>query len=164
MLVLNLKNYYYTIKAITMKKILIIAAIFSLSFSAFAQEPDRREMPSPENRAERMTARMTEELGLTEEQQKEVYRIHLKNAKQRQTEMDQRKAELEAKKAEMKANQELHEKEIAALLSPEQKNKWAELKAERTERSNGYRQNGSERDRKGESFRGGRSGPKRTLK
>jgi protein CpxP len=106
-----------------MKKLLMIAVIFTLSFSVFAQRGQQREMPNPEQRAEKMTTRMAEQLELTEDQKQEVYKIHLENAQKRQVEMEERRAEMEVRRAEMKS-------QIETILTPEQKEKWEEVRNE----------------------------------
>ena len=126
-----------------MKKLLMIAIIFSLSFSAFAQKGQQREMSTPEQRADRMTTRMTEQLDLTEVQKKEIYNINLQNAQNRQVEMEARRAEMEARRAEMKTR-------IEAILTPEQKEKWEEVRNEN-------RRSMEDRSKKG---RGGSDGNK----
>jgi periplasmic protein CpxP/Spy len=113
-----------------MKKLLMIAAILTLSFTAFAQRGQQREMSTPEQRAERMTTRMAEQLELTEEQKEEIYKINLENAQKRQVEMEARRAEMEARRAEMKSQIESQKVQIEAVLTPEQKEKWEEVRTE----------------------------------
>lgn len=126
-----------------MKKLLMIAIIFSLSFTAFAQRGQQREMSTPEQKAERMTNRMAEQVDLSEEQKKEIYNINLQNAQNRQVEMEARRAEMEAKRAEMKS-------QIEAVLTPDQKEKWEEVRNENHRRMD-------DRSKKG---RGGSDGNK----
>lgn len=106
-----------------MKKLLIIAIIFSLSLSAFAQRGQNREKSTPEQRAEKMTGRMAEQLDLNEEQKKEIYKINLQNAQKRQEEM-------EARREAMKSLNESQKEQIGAVLTPEQKEKWEEIRSE----------------------------------
>lgn len=106
-----------------MKKLLMIAILFSLSLSAFAQRGQNREMSTPEQRAEKMTNRMGEQLDLNEEQKKEIYKINLQNAQKRQEEM-------EARREAMKSLNESQKEQIGAVLTPEQKEKWEEIRSE----------------------------------
>lgn len=106
-----------------MKKLLLIAMLFSIGFAAMAQKGGQRGSATPEERAERVTNKMAEELSLSEDQKKKVYQINLDHAKKRQ-------AEMEARRAAMEADMKAQNQEIEALLSEEQKAKWAEMKAE----------------------------------
>ncbi|MCF1753138.1 DUF4890 domain-containing protein [Mariniradius sediminis] len=106
-----------------MKKLLLIAVLFSIGFAAMAQKGGQRGSSTPEERAERITNKMVEELALSEEQKKKIYQINLDHAKKRQ-------AEMEARRAAMEADIKAQNQEIEALLSEEQKTKWSEMKAE----------------------------------
>ncbi|MFD2201693.1 DUF4890 domain-containing protein [Shivajiella indica] len=113
-----------------MKKLLMIAIIFSLSLAAFGQREQQKEKPTPEQRAERMTDRMAEQLELTEVQKQEIYAINLQNAQKRQAEMEARRIEMEARREAMKSQMESQRAQIDAVLTPEQKEKWEEIRAE----------------------------------
>jgi periplasmic protein CpxP/Spy len=142
-----------------MKKLIMIAIIFSLSFTAFGQRGQQREMSTPEQRAERMTNRMAEQLDLTEEQKQEIYNINLQNAQKRQVEMEERKAEMESRRAEMKSQNESQKQQIEAILTPEQKEKWDEVRSENQKRmeDRGKRGRGGSDGNKGRYGRGGYS-------
>lgn len=129
-----------------MKKLLLIAMLFSIGFAAVAQKGGQRGSATPEERAERITNKMAEELSLSEDQKKRVYQINLDHAKKRQ-------AEMEARRAAMEADMKAQNQEIEALLSEEQKAKWAEMKAEGKKR---MEEEG--RGRRGGPGRGHRSG------
>ena len=100
-----------------------------VSLGAAAQQ-EKRTMPSPEDRAQKMTDRMAEKLSLTEAQKKEIYAINLENANKRQAEMEAQKAERQAKQAEMKAQEE----KIQKVLTEEQRKQWEEIKLEAKDR------------------------------
>ena len=74
----------------------------------------RREgkCPTPTEMAEKRTARMTEALSLTPEQQEQVKQLNAEHAKR-----------MEARRAEMKAEQE----QLRTILTPEQYAKWEEM-------------------------------------
>ncbi|SMD42596.1 protein of unknown function [Aquiflexum balticum DSM 16537] len=139
-----------------MKKLIMIAAIFMMTYAgAFAQRGQQKEMQSPEQRAEKMTAKMTEELGLSEDQKQKIYQINLENAKKRQEQRESMQAEREAKRAEMQAQAKAQNDQIEAILTPEQKTKWEEVKKEnRKEIREGSRGGKGHRGGKGSS--GGR--------
>lgn len=108
-----------------MKKALLVLAVSLLaSFSVEAQRTERapREF-SPEKWAERITNRMSEALSLTEEQQKDVYALHLERMTERAEAM---KAQMERMKKEQKETRE----KLEAILTPEQKAKWEESQSE----------------------------------
>ncbi|WP_268033115.1 Spy/CpxP family protein refolding chaperone [Algoriphagus sp. PAP.12] len=122
-----------------MKKWMVTAALLVfVGMGAFAQDMKTKEKPDPETRAKMMTDRMAEKLELNEEQKAKILAINLEYAKKREAEMEAKKAEMEAKKAEMEARKaemdarraEMKEQDskIAEILTPEQKEKWVELK------------------------------------
>lgn len=107
----------------------IIAIVFGIlvSATAFAQEKPQRSRMTPEERAERISARLTEELALTEEQAEEVKNIHLKYAKQAE-------AEREARMQAMKEQHAAMENELKGVLNEDQYQKLEEKKTERKSR------------------------------
>lgn len=115
-----------------MKKWMVTAALLVfVGMGAFAQDMKTKERPDPETRAKMMTDRMAEKLELNEEQKAKILAINLEYAKKREAEMEAKKAEMEARKAEMDARRaEMKEQDskIAEVLTPEQKEKWVELK------------------------------------
>lgn len=137
-----------------MKKILLITALFSLSFGVFAQRGAQREFPNPEERAERMTNRMAENLELSKEQKKKVYEINLENAQKRQTEMEARRAEMENRREARTEELRKQNEKIEAVLTPEQKEKWNELKESSKRRGPMMRERGE--GQRGSEIRKGR--------
>jgi Spy/CpxP family protein refolding chaperone len=143
-----------------MKRTLLVAAIFSLTiFGVFAQRGQQKTMLNPEERAEKMTAKMTEQLELSEDQKKQIYQINLDNATKRQAEMEARKEEMRAKRAAMVEKNKSQQAQIEAILTPEQKTKWVELKDENRERRNTIRDGRQNPDR--EKFQQRRKRPSR---
>jgi Spy/CpxP family protein refolding chaperone len=142
-----------------MKKLLIIAAIFTMTFAgAFAQRGQggprggqQKESMTPEQRAERMTNKMTEELGLSEDQKQKIYQINLENAEKRQVQREAMVEERKAKREEMQAQTKAQNEQIEAILTPEQKTKWEEVKKEN-------RKEIREGSRGGRGHRGGKGG------
>jgi Spy/CpxP family protein refolding chaperone len=116
-------------------------------------------MSTPEQRAERMTNRMAEQLDLTEEQKQEIYNLNLQNAQKRQVEMEERKAEMESRREAMKSQNESQKQQIEALLTPEQKEKWEEVRSENHKRmeDRGKKGRGGSDGNKGRYGRGGYS-------
>ena len=136
-----------------MKKLLLIAMLSSIGFAAMAQKGGQRGSSTPEERAERMTNRMAEELSLSDDQKQKIYQINLDHAKKRQAEMDERREEMKAKRAEMEADMKAQNQQIEALLTDEQKTKWAEVKAEGKKRME--EEGRGRRDGPGSGHRGG---------
>lgn len=140
-----------------MKKLLMIAAIFTMTFAgAYAQRSQGaskggqdKESMTPEQRAEKMTARMTEELGLSEDQKQKIYQINLENAQKRQVQREEMQEDQKAKRAEMQAQNQVQNAQIEAVLTPDQKTKWEEVKKEN-------RKEIQERSGSGRGHRGGR--------
>jgi hypothetical protein len=130
-----------------MKKIITIIVLF-IGLNAIAQRGERKEI-DPEEFAQKNTERLTEELGLNEEQQAKVYDINLKNAQERKAKMEERKngerkkpteEEREARKAEMEAQLSAHKEEMKSILNKEQFQKWEIILEEMKERrGNGER-------------------------
>lgn len=123
-----------------MKQWMIGAVVLTMmSLGVAAQE--QRKMPSPEERATRMTERMASELKLSEEQKQKVLAINLEHAKKRTAEMEKQRAEMESRKAEMK----VQEDKISEVLTEEQRKQWEEIKMDR---QSGRRPGGMIEDRR----------------
>ena len=108
-----------------MKKWILGAAVLtSLSFGLSAQQHKAFRQLSPVERAQKMTERMTEELKLNKEQEKQVSQLVLENASRREEILKSRKAEFEAQRAYRKEQ----EQKIASILTEEQKQIWEQRK------------------------------------
>ena len=107
-----------------MKKLMIIAALASMTVAAQAQEKDRK---TPQERAKLRTEHMTKELELSPEQQAKVEAINLKYADRVEAVRAEREAERTAKRdaaeamgcAEATVSYHVHEarKRLKTLLS-----------------------------------------------
>lgn len=133
-----------------MKKLILVAALVCMAtLGAFAQQQRRGETATPEERAQRQTERMAEQLQLSETQKAQILAINLEHAKKRQAEMEARKAEMDAKREEMKAMREemkAQDEQIKEILTEEQRAKWEELKEAQMDRR-GRRPGGEIRER-----------------
>jgi periplasmic protein CpxP/Spy len=108
-----------------MKKWMLGAAVLtSLSFGLSAQQHKSFRQLSPVERAQKMTERMTEELKLNKEQEKQVSQLALENASRQEELLKSRKAEFEAQRAYRKEQ----EQKIASILTEEQKQIWEQRK------------------------------------
>ena len=126
-----------------MKKLILVIAL-TLSSLTFAQNRKGQEM-SPEQQAEIQTKRMTLDLDLNSNQQKEVKSIFLEQAKKREAlraEMKAKRESGEKASADERYNKEneILEDQIALkakmkkVLSPEQMVKWEAKQEERKEK------------------------------
>lgn len=110
-----------------MKKLMIIAALASMTLAAQAQEKDKK---TPQERAKMRTEHMAKELGLSPEQQAKVEAINLKYADQVEAVRSEREAERTAKREAAKAMHDAHDAEMKAVLTAEQYTKWVAKKQE----------------------------------
>lgn len=104
----------------------IIALLFLVTISAGAFAQDRRgggEKMSPEKRAEMQTKRMTEQLGLNDDQQKKVLALNIERTKKSQ-EMGQAEA------SQRKEIREAYVKELNTILTAEQQEKLKNAQSE----------------------------------
>lgn len=100
-------------------KMMILALPMLCINVAFAQEengPEGEPNMTPEQIAEKKTARMKEELSLTADQEKQIYDINLAHA----TQMKQYREEMRILKEKTKAEKESTRTKIKAVLTPEQ--------------------------------------------
>lgn len=139
--------------------VLVTLLISGIAFSAIAQEHGPRTSKNAEEIAKMRTDRLTEQLTLTEDQQKAVYALSLENAKKmqaayeeraaRSTEMrNARVAKMEERRAEMKASQE----RLNEILTEEQREVLKQQQADRAEKMKTMRD-----ARKDGKFKGDRS-------
>jgi Spy/CpxP family protein refolding chaperone len=100
-----------------MKKLIMICALVVAALVHLqAQGQGDREI-NPEKIAEKMTQRMDEKLDLTEAQEKQINALFLEQA-------NNRKETQKERGEKMKAAREAHKQKLAAILTPEQKEKW----------------------------------------
>jgi periplasmic protein CpxP/Spy len=103
------------------KLILILFTVVITSINMMAQEPQIANGPkrTPEERASKMTERMTKELVLTADQQAKMKAIILKREQEREARMKEEKLRMEKLEADIKA-----------ILTPEQFQKFEQKKSE----------------------------------
>ncbi|WP_329805745.1 hypothetical protein [Flavobacterium facile] len=120
------------------KKLVVVMALV-LSFGVSAQ--DRREKmknATPEERVAMRTEKMSEKLGLDENQKKKVKEILTAQQKDNKTTREEIKAEREKARVQMKANMKKQHEELKAKLKPilteEQFKKWEAMQNENIEK------------------------------
>lgn len=104
-----------------MRKLMMMLGLLVLGTASYAQ---RGGNATPEMRAERQTKMMTEKLGLSEDQQKQVYTLQLARGQKMQ---ELREAQ---NRDGMKTANEDFQKNLAAILTPDQAKKYEEMEAE----------------------------------
>lgn len=120
-----------------MKQLVVVLTLLMLGTVAYAQRNGGGgNNASPEVRAEQQTKMMTEQLGLSKEQQKQVYKLNM----DRGIKMNELR---ESQNREgMRTVNEDFQKQLMAVLTPEQVKKYEAMEAER-------RQNGGPQGRGG---------------
>lgn len=112
-----------------MKNVLIITTLILVG-TAWGQAEGPRERKSPEERAERMTKKMKNNLDLTDEQTDQVKAQNLVFFQKQ----EEQRAKMEALREEGKAMHEEHKSALKSILTPEQAAKAEELMDERKEK------------------------------
>ena len=127
----------------------ITLLISTITLTAFGQEHQRNRKPrSAEEIAKMRTDQLTESLGLTDEQQKEVYALNLERAEKMKTAREDRTASGAKMREEMKADRE----RLNKILTEEQREKLKKQQADRAEKFKARQE--AKKDGK---FRGSRS-------
>jgi Spy/CpxP family protein refolding chaperone len=111
-------------KIIMKKQIILVFAVLLGAAGTMAQEPVKpKQKKSPEERADHITSRMTEQLGLSAEQQVKVKAAILERESKRDADIKERKAQMEKMDQELKT-----------VLTPEQYEKYKKKREEMKER------------------------------
>lgn len=106
-----------------------MAVLFTTSIYAQSPAPHHpmgRQKPNPEQIAQRMTERMSEELQLSPEQSEKLYELNLNRIKKHQ-------ADKQAHHEQMQADRAKSDESLQQILTPEQYAEWQKIKAERKE-------------------------------
>lgn len=141
-----------------MKKLFLIAVLFLGLITVAEAQRGSGERPSktengqrpqrmnPEERVANQTNRLKEQLKLTDEQTTKVKALLTENMEKQRAEFEKRREEMQKAReegqqmdrdkmrAEMQTRMEAQDKQIEALLTPEQKTKYQEIVKERSER------------------------------
>ncbi|MCR9065760.1 MAG: DUF4890 domain-containing protein [Cytophagales bacterium] len=98
-----------------MKKLILMGLLVSGALITNAQRP-QKENVNPVERAKKHTAKMKEELGLSEEQYQKVLALN----EDRAAKMEERREAMKAQREEMKAEREAFNGELKSILTEDQ--------------------------------------------
>lgn len=111
-----------------MKRIVLTLAIAFIGLTAtFAQSTGKQKM-TPEQRAEKSTAKLEKELTLTADQKQKIYAVELDKYKQTEAWHKQTSADRKAKKDQHMASKKETDAKIDQVLTPDQKKKLEDLR------------------------------------
>jgi len=134
----------------TLRSMLMAGTVLVVPF-ANAQEGRQKMEKDPAARAEARTEWMTKELGLTAEQAGKIKAIHLQHmtkiesVKEMEDEAQRKQAMMEVRKSQHAA--------VQAVLTPEQKDRMLELKAERKAKHEHRKADGQHKGQGGDGSR-----------
>lgn len=105
-----------------MRKIAFLATtiLMFLAFIVNAQQRGPRERLTPEQQATRTVERLTKELKLTEQQQKELQTWYTASFKQREEKMKDNRGNREAMREQMKKDREATDAQLKKVLTEDQ--------------------------------------------
>lgn len=108
------------------KKITILFMVLGMS-TVMAQKGTEKQKLTPEQKSEKIAQKMTEELGLNEQQKVSVKALALEHIKEKQA----LREEMKVLKNKMKASRAAHQSKLKAILTTEQAEKLEQLMAEK---------------------------------
>lgn len=146
-------------------KRLSLAVLLVATTAGFAQEKEQqhgevkgqheqREKKTPEQRANGLTNKMTEKLGLNETQKTQVYNINLATAQKNDAVRSNTALTKEQKKAQLEANQADRSAQFKTVLTTEQYAKYEAWEKERKAKREANQQDGGKGKGKGKSKKG----------
>lgn len=117
-----------------MKKLFLTLAIAVIGFTSIYAQNTTQQKQTPEQKAEKSTAKLQKELSLTADQKQKVYALELDKFKQASDLKTQNTADKKSKKQQHKAIKEATDAKLAAVLTADQKTKLAAIKADKKSR------------------------------
>ena len=103
---------------------------FLISGVAFGQDTKQRgQQRDPEQSAKFYTERLTKELNLSSEQQKQVYDLTLERSKKAKEGFKKRSEMNKDRVNELRGERKAHQDKFEGILTPEQLKKWNDKKA-----------------------------------
>jgi len=116
----------------------VLAALALAFFANFSMAQNTDHKATPEQKAQRQTERLTEQLSLTTDQQAKVKEINLAAVSKNESARNDKSLSEEAKKQSFKRNEDARKQMIKALLTPEQLKKFEENESQRTEKKQNF--------------------------
>lgn len=116
------------------KRLVMVAMVFGMT-TAMAQRGGEKVNLTPEQKVDKRIEHLDKKLALDAEQKKTIKALSL----QQMEEEAVLRTEMKAVKVKMKAQREIHQKDLKALLTPEQIVKMEELKEERQVKHTEYK-------------------------
>jgi Spy/CpxP family protein refolding chaperone len=135
--------------AITFIGVMVAATTLMAQEEQSSAKTQKHAQRTPEERAKEMTARLKEELNLTDQQSEELYAIHLKYAEERKGVLDAGREEREAQRTEIKSINDKQKAEMKSVLTEEQVARLDQLQEERAHRRGDRPQRGQRRRGRG---------------
>ncbi|MEQ9377851.1 MAG: Spy/CpxP family protein refolding chaperone [Imperialibacter sp.] len=135
--------------AITFIGVMVAATTLMAQGEQSSAKTLKHAQRTPEERSKEMTARLKEELNLTDQQSEELYAIHLKYAEERKGVLDAGREEREAQRTEIKSINDKQKAEMKSVLTEEQVARLDEMHEERTQRRGDRPQRGQRRRGRG---------------
>jgi protein CpxP len=123
-------RHSYKYKKQTMKKIILISFAIAIVTANISAQEKKGPHKTPEQRAERRTVKLNQELALNEEQKVKVKEVVLKQELQRDESIKQFAGNREVLKEANKKNRKESEDELKSILTPEQIDKLKQHKEE----------------------------------
>ncbi len=118
-----------------MKFLLSLLLVAAIGSGAWAQEKEKRgQQKNPEEMATKMTDKMADKLGLTEEQRQQVYESHLALVSTKK-----------ANREEMKEAAEQHDNRMKDILTEEQYHEFQQMREKMKDRMKHHRKQDSRR-------------------
>jgi protein CpxP len=111
-------------------KIGIVALVLLFSNFIQAQQPNQNANRTPEERAKMHSKKLTEQLGLTADQEQNIYTYCLQHAQQQEADRAKYKGDREAMKNAHMQNNQNFDANIEKILTADQKTKYAQIKQE----------------------------------
>ena len=119
------------------KLVVVMTLVFSIGVSA-QDRKERIKDATPEERVEMRTEKLSEKLGLDENQKAKVKEVLLSQQKENKEVREEMKADREKARAEMKATMKKQHEELKAKLKPilteDQYKKWEAMQKENIEK------------------------------
>jgi Spy/CpxP family protein refolding chaperone len=134
---------------ITFIGVMVAATTLMAQEEQSSAKTQKHAQRTPEERAKEMTARLKEELNLTDQQSEELYAIHLKYAEERKGVLDAGREEREAQRTEIKSINDKQKAEMKSVLTEEQVARLDEMQQERAQKREGRPHRGPRRKVRG---------------